>query len=84
VQPSGYYFQLYPPEKKVGVNKRLHDMRHFFASTAAVLGIPDIYTADMGGWNRNSKVLKEVYQNNLDAMSDYYSDVMADHIDGIL
>ena len=90
---TGYIVKCNPPaitssftrlRKKVGVNKRLHDMRHFFASTAAVLGIPDIYTADMGGWNRNSKVLKEVYQNNLDAMSDYYSDMMADHIDGIL
>ena len=69
---------------KVGSRARLHDMRHFFASTAAVLGIPDIYTADMGGWERNSPVLKSIYQNNMDEMSEYYSEKMAGHMNDLL
>ena len=36
-------------------NIRFHDLRHFFASSAAVLGIPDTYTADMGGWARGGE-----------------------------
>lgn len=60
----------------------LHDLRHFFASSAAVLNIPDIYTADMGGWSRakNSPVLKTVYQNNIVSMSEYYQDLIDKHL----
>lgn len=65
---------------KQGIDKRFHDMRHFFASTAAILGVPDIYLADMGGWERDSSVIKTVYQNNIKSMSDYYSDKMASHM----
>jgi len=40
-----------------------HTLRHMFASSAAMMGIPDFYTAKMGGWSQNSTVLKSVYQN---------------------
>ena len=69
---------------KVGIKTRLHDMRHFFASTAVILGIPDIYVADMGGWGRDSKAMKSIYQNNIKSMSDYYSKKMSKHIAGLL
>jgi integrase len=67
---------------KLGLSIKFHDLRHYFASTAAVLNIPDIYTADMGGWSRagNAPVMKSVYQNNIKSMSDYYADKMADHM----
>lgn len=42
---------------------RFHDLRHAFASSAALIGVPDFYTARMGGWNPNSGVLKTIYQN---------------------
>ena len=63
--------------KSVGVNIRFHDLRHFFASTGALI-MPDIYLADMGGWSRkmSSSVMKSVYQNNMESMSEYYSQVM--------
>lgn len=87
---SGRIIKCYPPavtagfirlRKKCGIDKRLHDMRHFFASSAAILGIPDIYLADMGGWERDSSVLKSVYQNNITKMSDFYSRKMANFLD---
>ena len=70
---------------KLGINIRFHDLRHYFASTAAILQIPDIYTADMGGWSRsgNSTVMKTVYQNNIKSMSDYYAEKMAAHMGDI-
>lgn len=66
----------------LGVSVRFHDLRHFFASKAAVLNIPDLYTADMGGWSRggNSSVMKSVYQNNIRSMSDYYAEKMEEHL----
>lgn len=68
----------------LGLTIRFHDLRHYFASTAAVLQIPDIYTADMGGWNRDGSTMKKVYQNNIKSMSDYYANKLEDHISGIL
>lgn len=69
---------------KLGYKTRFHDLRHYFASTAAVLGIPDIYTADMGGWERNSSVMKSVYQNNIKSMSEYYAKKINNHLDKII
>ena len=68
----------------LGLTIRFHDLRHYFASTAAVLQIPDIYTADLGGWQRDGKTMKSVYQNNIKSMSDYYANKLEDHIAGIL
>lgn len=70
-------------KEKLGIDFRFHDLRHYFASTAAVLQIPDIYTADMGGWSRvgNAPVMKSVYQNNIKSMSDYYAEKMENHLE---
>ena len=65
---------------KCGYDFTFHDLRHYFASTAAVLGIPDIYTADLGGWERNSSTMKSVYQNNISSMSEYYAEKMEKHL----
>lgn len=65
-------------------NIRFHDLRHYFASTAAVLGVPDTYIADMGGWQRGGSVMKSVYQNNITSMSEYYSKKMADHMENVV
>lgn len=72
--------------KQIGHEEvRFHDLRHFFASSAAALNIPDIYTADFGGWSRasNSPIMKSVYQNNIKSMSDYYQDKLDDYLCGL-
>jgi len=38
----------------------------------------------MGGWGRDSKAMKSIYQNNIKSMSDYYSKKMSKHIAGLL
>lgn len=67
----------------LGLNIRFHDLRHYFASTAAILNIPDIYTADLGGWTRDGSVMKSVYQNNIKSMSDYYADKIEKHLQSV-
>ena len=67
----------------LGLTIRFHDLRHYFASTGALI-MPDIYLADMGGWSRNSAAMKSIYQNNIKSMSDYYANKLEDHISGIL
>lgn len=69
---------------RIGINVRFHDLRHYFASIGAVLGIPDTYLSDFGGWKRGSSVMKEVYQNNMASKTDYYSDKMNKHFDKMI
>lgn len=66
-----------------GLEIRFHDMRHYFASISAVL-MPDIYTASLGGWKQNSKVLKSVYQNKIVPLASAYNDKLIDHFDGVI
>lgn len=70
--------------RRLGVSIRFHDLRHYFASIGAVLGIPDVYLSDFGGWKRGSSIMKEVYQNNIKSLSDFYSDKMSDHFEEIM
>lgn len=64
---------------KLGIAIRFHDLRHYFASIAAVLDVPDTYTESMGGWRPGSKVMKEVYQNRITPEAERYASKMADH-----
>lgn len=70
---------------KLGINIRFHDLRHFFASTGVILKIPELYLADMGGWERGgNSSMKTIYQNNMSSMSDYYGKKMANHMDQLI
>ena len=63
---------------------RFHDLRHYFASIAAVLDIPQNYIADFGGWRQDSPVLKEVYQNKIIPIAEHYSDKLTNHFSEII
>ncbi|MGB4093560.1 MAG: hypothetical protein WBK46_16695 [Ruminococcus flavefaciens] len=41
-------------------------MRHIFASTAAMLNVPEKYAMEMGGWS-TPDVYKNVYQETFDS-----------------
>lgn len=69
---------------RLGLDIHFHLLRHFYASIGVVLGIPDTYLSDFGGWSKGSNVMKEVYQNNIISMSDYYSDKMTEHFNKII
>lgn len=80
--PDQYILGIYPNtigenfirlKKKLGIDIRFHDLRHYFASLAVILNIPDTYTVSLGGWHNNSSVLKEVYQGNIVSMSEAYA-----------
>ena len=65
--------------KSQGVNIRFHDLRHYYASIGAALGIPDLYLAESGGWKQNSKVLKSVYQNKITPISEVFEKKLNEH-----
>jgi len=45
-----------------GYHMTFHDLRHLNASVMLMLGIPDKYAMERGGWSSNG-VLKSVYQH---------------------
>lgn len=51
--------------KKHGIEIHFHELRHFYASLCSALNVPDVYTSSLGGWSRNSRVLKSVYQHEI-------------------
>lgn len=50
--------------KKVGLNCRFHDLRHYAASILHAIGVPDQYIMERGGWSTDG-TLKAVYRNTL-------------------
>lgn len=70
---------FYNLKKRLGIDIRFHDLRVYFASVSAALGIPEIYTAHHGGWKENSKVLKEHYQKPIASIDEAYAKKLNDH-----
>lgn len=77
--PSSVGTNFYNLKKKLGIDIRFHDLRVYFASVSAALGIPEIYTAHHGGWKENSKVLKEHYQKPIASIDEAYAKKLNDH-----
>ena len=79
IQPNTIGQNFIKLKKRLGITgMTFHDLRHYFASLAQVLNIPDTYTASLGGWRNNSPVLKEVYQGNITSMSEAYANRIND------
>lgn len=63
--PNAIYKYLQATQNKLGIpNFSLHKLRHYFASSAHTLGIPDVYIMQAGGWKTDG-VLKQVYRHAL-------------------
>ena len=69
---------------RLGVNVRLHDLRHYYAAIGAVLGVPDNYVSTFGGWKQGSSVMKEVYQNVIPDEADRFTGIMTGHFSKII
>lgn len=65
---------------------RFHDLRHIFASTTAMLNIPEKYAMEMGGWS-TPDVYKNVYQETFDSernkadsvIDGYFNEIIQNH-----
>lgn len=51
--------------KKLGMNYRFHDLRHFAASSMLTV-MPAVDVEKFGGWRHGSAVLQDIYTHNLD------------------
>lgn len=79
-QVTGRFIYL---RDKLGLDDiRFHDLRHYYASIGAVLGIPDTYLSQFGGWRQGSGVMKQIYQNSIEDASAAFAQRMIDHFSG--
>lgn len=70
-------------KKKLDIDIRFHDLRHYFASLAKVLNIPDRYAENLGGWEKGSKTLREIYQNEFDGLNEQYANMINEHLENM-
>ena len=84
-KPGTISKRFYELKKKLGIEVRFHDLRHYYASVAAgIVKIPDIYTASFGGWAASGTTMKSVYQNKIVSMEDMYADKMNEYFDSLV
>ena len=78
--PGAIDMKFHRLKKKYGLEHiRFHDLRVYFASISAVMGIPEVYTAHQGGWREGSVVLKQHYQKTITSMDEGYAKKMNDY-----
>ena len=65
---------------KLGIDVRFHDLRHYAASFRSDLNIPRKYIEEVGGWEKDSKVLTSVYDNTLNSSRKKFTQVANDWI----
>jgi len=59
---------------------RFHDLRHYAASIAHSLGVPDKVIQDRGGWS-SDRVMKAVYRNTVKEYDDKFTDMLNEHFE---
>lgn len=69
--------------RKNGIEITFHDLRHLNASIMLMLGIPDKYAMERGGWS-NSNILKSVYQQTFKEEKDKVSYIIDDYFNNIV
>lgn len=71
-------------KKRTGVNIRFHDLRVYFASISAAMGIPEVFTAAQGGWKENSPVLRDHYKKPISTINEGYARKLNEYLDKVL
>lgn len=70
--------------KEAGVEPcRFHDLRHFAASEAHLLGIPDKYQMQRMG-HKTDNMLKTVYQHTMRDKEDFFADKIDEHMEALI
>ncbi|MBQ0112528.1 MAG: site-specific integrase [Bacteroidales bacterium] len=87
IRSQGYIFTAHPErlldhlhstQKQLGIKSfRFHDLRHYFATMAHAMGIPDKYIQLQGGW-KTDHIMKKVYRHSLD---DEYEKTQKQYVD---
>ena len=63
-------------------NFTLHSLRHYYASIAHAIGVPDQYIMKMGGW-KTDYVMKRNYRTTLSDMEKKQQEKLSDHFSAL-
>ena len=77
------YSQFKRLMKKHDIDLTFHDLRHVFASTAAMLNVPEKYAMEMGGWS-TPDVYRNVYQETFDSERQKADSLIDEYWNGII
>lgn len=80
MSPDAMSHKFTKTKKKLGINCRFHDLRHYSTSVRGYLGIPAKETQAVGGW-ASLKMIQDVYDNRLESKSIKYSKIANDYFD---
>lgn len=82
--PNGIVRYLHKTQDKLGIPRfSLHKFRHYYASMAHALNIPDAYIMSSGGW-RSDGTLKTIYRHALEDKKEFMQKQAADYINNLL
>jgi integrase len=70
-------------ERSCGKAVTFHELRHINASVMHMLGVPDKYAMERGGWSTDG-VLKSVYQHTFDTKRREIDRQINDYFTGLL
>jgi len=69
--------------EKNGIDVTFHDLRHLNASVMLMLGVPDKYAMERGGWSTDH-ILKSVYQQTFSSERERVDDTIDSYFTGIV
>ena len=83
ITPRALYGRFKRRVEKYGIDMTFHDLRHLNASVMLMLGVPDKYAMERGGWATDN-ILKSVYQQTFSAerlkvdakIDDYFNSIV--------
>jgi len=82
--PNNLTHWIKEAETKLGINEfSFHKLRHYYASTAHALGVPDLYIQKQGGW-ASTEVLKSIYQHTLERTAQKESEKVRNYLSNVL
>ncbi len=81
--PTTIDHTFYKLRKRLGLNFRFHDLRHYAASSLHAMGVPDQYIMERGGWSTDS-TLKSVYRNTMSDKSKVFNAKAVEYYSGLL
>lgn len=63
---------------------RFHDLRAYYASKCAALGVVDLYTARTGGWSKSAETMKRYYQREMTELTAQYAGLVTGHFSELI
>lgn len=82
--PNQIYENLCKYQEELGIpHFKLHALRHYYASTAHSLGIPDAYIMEAGGW-KSDNTLKSVYRHSMHDKKNEMQTLAARYLEGLM